>query len=109
MNTPHADTASLDEKLRASRLELLDIGLRNNLVSFRKTGKNLAAHDADAEQLLRHVVEQKKKLSWVATVKPAKADAPEALDDVLLEQLEIEHAQNPRAMTWWSTCRWRPS
>lgn len=95
MNTPPADTASLDEKLRASRLELLDIGLRNNLVSFRKTGKNLAAHDADAEQLLRHVVEQKKKLSWVATVKPTKDSAPEALDEVLLEQLEIEHAQQP--------------
>jgi len=29
-------------RLHASRKELLDIGLRNNLVSFKKTAKNLA-------------------------------------------------------------------
>ena len=86
MNKKLDNTASVDEKLRASRLELLDIGLRNNLVSFRKNSKSMTAYQADAAHLLEVLIDQQKKLTWVATGKARQGDAETALDTLLLEE-----------------------
>jgi hypothetical protein len=86
MNKKLDNTASVDEKLRVSRLELLDIGLRNNLVSFRKTSKSMMAYQADAAHLLDVLIDQQKKLTWVAIGKARKGDAEAALDALLLEE-----------------------
>lgn len=76
---------SVDEKLRASRLELLDIGLRNNLVSFRKTAKSMTAHQADGGHVLDVLIDKQKNLTWLAIGKARKGDAEAALGDLLLE------------------------
>lgn len=60
-------------KLRASRKELLDIGLRNNLVSFKKTAKNLSFIQVDAGEVFKAVYEEEKAVSFFATdVKPMR-------------------------------------
>lgn len=67
---PPADSVlSIDEKLRRSRLELLDIGLRNNLVSFRKTSKSLTIQGCEADELLPALLDAEKSLRFEATGK----------------------------------------
>ena len=51
-------------KLTASRMELLDIGLRNNLVNFKKTSKNLSLIEADATEVFQAVYVEEKALSF---------------------------------------------
>ncbi|ALT77929.1 DUF3320 domain-containing protein [Paucibacter sp. KCTC 42545] len=66
-------------KLHASRKELLDIGLRNNLVSFKKTAKNLALLQADAREVFEAVYGEEKALSFFAAeAKPKRAGATAA-------------------------------
>ena len=97
MNNRLDNTASVDEKLRVSRLELLDIGLRNNLVSFRKTSKSMTAYQADATHLLKVLIDQQKTLTWVATGKARKGDAEAALDALLLEEQRPMEAEGDAA------------
>lgn len=90
----------IDEKLRRSRLELLDIGLRNNLVSFRKTKKSLAIQDCQADELLLAFLEEKKALIFQAAslnqrVTIADTDDTDiALDAELLEALGASQDQD---------------
>ncbi len=42
---------NIDKKLLASRNELLDIGLRNNLLNFRKSAKSLQIVDELSEEI----------------------------------------------------------
>lgn len=53
-------------KLHASRKELLDIGLRNNLISFKKSAKNLSLIQADAGEVFEAVYVEEKALSFFA-------------------------------------------
>ena len=59
-------------KLQASRKELLDIGLRNNLISFKKTAKNLALIQADASEVFEAVYGEEKALSFFASEAKSK-------------------------------------
>jgi very-short-patch-repair endonuclease/DNA polymerase III delta prime subunit len=61
--------SSIDDKLRRSRLELLDIGLRNNLVSFRKTSKSLAIQGIEAGELFSALLGTQKSLPFEATAR----------------------------------------
>jgi very-short-patch-repair endonuclease/DNA polymerase III delta prime subunit len=89
---------SIDEKLRRSRLELLDIGLRNNLVSFRKTSKSLTIQGCRASELLKVLLEDQKSLAFEATGKRnqsassiGKSDANDAvLETELFEVLSTQ-------------------
>ena len=56
-------------KLQASRKELLDIGLRNNLISFKKTAKNLALIQADASEVFEAVWQVRGTLAALAHVR----------------------------------------
>ncbi|RQO59361.1 DUF3320 domain-containing protein [Paucibacter sp. KBW04] len=69
--------SDISTKLQASRKELLDIGLRNNLVSFKKTAKNLALIQADAGEVFKAVYEEEKALSFFAA-EPKRADSKTA-------------------------------
>jgi len=65
---PSNDTlpARVHDKLLQSRQELLDIGLRNNLISFRKNARNIAIQQAEAESLLQILINSQKPLSFRA-------------------------------------------
>lgn len=43
-----------------------EIGLRNDLVSFRKTAKNLGVQQASAGELLNRLLEEQKATGFVA-------------------------------------------
>jgi len=47
-------------RLLQSRQELLDIGLRNNLISFKKNARNVAVQQAEAESLLQILIDAQK-------------------------------------------------
>ncbi len=73
-------------ELRNSRLELLDIGLRNNLVSLRKTSKNLVAEQASAIELLGRMLDEQKAVGFIANGK-SKSSKSEDLDEVFIATL----------------------
>lgn len=82
---PSNDTlpALVHNKLLQSRQELLDIGLRNNLISFRKNARNIAVQQAEAESLLQVLINAQKPLSFRAIGAPrVAAKVPVATPDV---------------------------
>lgn len=80
--------SSIDDKLRRSRLELLDIGLRNNLVSFRKTSKSLTLQGVEAGELFSVLLGEQKSLPFEATAKKRSTSTKTgSLED---EQTKIE-------------------
>ena len=88
--------SEINSKLQASRKELLDIGLRNNLISFKKTGKNLTLLPADAPAVLQALCVDEKALVFVATEKPlgksgrASSDEGESTEDFeAVDDLEL--------------------
>lgn len=100
-------TSDIATKLHASRKELLDIGLRNNLISFRKTAKSLALLDSDAGEVFDALYVGEKALAFVASDKPKRAaaagagrsaESEEELASNELELLsELSHAEAQRA------------
>lgn len=82
--------ASVIAKLQASRKELLDIGLRNNLVSFKKTAKNLTITQADSKELFEALCVENKSLTFAPLEKSAqKPDPDHALEDLGSGDLEL--------------------
>ena len=80
-------------KLHASRTELLDIGLRNNLVSFKKTTKNLTIIQANSNELFEALCVENKSLTFVPLEKSAqKSDPDSGLDDLGSSDLELLNA-----------------
>ena len=67
MSVIDGTTADIHTKLLQSRQELLDIGLRNNLISARKTSKTITVQSAVAESILIALVDDQKTLSFRAT------------------------------------------
>lgn len=67
MSVINGTTADIHTKLLQSRHELLDIGLRNNLISARKTSKTINVQSAVAESLLIALVDNQKTLTFRAT------------------------------------------
>lgn len=100
-------TSDIATKLHASRKELLDIGLRNNLISFRKTAKNLSLVQSDAGEVFDALYVDEKALAFLASDKPKRASASgasssaESDDDLGSSDLELlselSHAQAQRA------------
>lgn len=90
----------IKKKLAGSRLDLLDIGLRNSMISFRAGSKSLMIVDEVSEELLKAIYRQgksmvpvpmpKKRLRQLA-IKHGPPDFATAQDDSTLEQLhELE-------------------
>ena len=59
----------ITHKLQASRKELLDIGLRNNLINFRKSTKNLTLVQGDTQAVFDALYVNQKSLGFGATDK----------------------------------------
>lgn len=86
-------SSDIAAKLHASRKELLDIGLRNNLINFRKTAKNLALLPCDTGEVFDALYGEEKALAIVAADKTRRATADAALAATDLELLEeLSHA-----------------
>jgi very-short-patch-repair endonuclease/DNA polymerase III delta prime subunit len=54
------------KKLAASRKDLLDIGLRNSMISFRSSAKSLTIVDERSEEILKILYSQKKPMTFAA-------------------------------------------
>jgi very-short-patch-repair endonuclease len=79
-------------KLLASRQELLDIGLRNNLISFRVAKKNLVFTEFDPANVFDALVLQQNTLGFVALGRPKMTDAVasnEQLDEAERDLLAV--------------------
>lgn len=65
-------SAVINSKLQASRKELLDIGLRNNLISFKKNAKTLTLIQSEGSEIFDALYVNEKALGFGATEKPAR-------------------------------------
>lgn len=92
-------SSGISQKLQSSRKELLDIGLRNNMLNFRKTAKTLMVVDELSEEVFNILYRQekamtfapmaRKKLAELAkAAKPEDAEADTASDAELLHELD---------------------
>ncbi|MEJ5060571.1 MULTISPECIES: DUF4011 domain-containing protein [unclassified Pseudomonas] len=54
------------QKLQGSRKELLDIGLRNNMLNFRKTAKILIVVDELSEEVFNTLYRQEKAMVFAS-------------------------------------------
>ena len=73
----------ITHKLQASRKELLDIGLRNNLINFRKSTKNLTLVQGDTQAVFDALYVNQKSLGFGATDKAPRQS-----------ELVVAHARN---------------
>ena len=76
---PHSE---INKKLLSSRKELLDIGLRNNMLNFRLTAKSLSIVDELSEEVLKLLYRQNKLMTF--------AGLPEARLKQLVSRGETE-------------------
>lgn len=67
---------SIEKKLEASRKDLLELGLRNPLINFRKLKKGVEVIDELSTEIYRILVEEQRQMSFVALPK-SKAEALE--------------------------------
>lgn len=92
-------STGINQKLQSSRKELLDIGLRNNMLNFRKTAKTLMVVDERSEDVFNILYRQdkamtfapmaRKKLAELAkAAKPDEAEDDTASDEELLHELD---------------------
>lgn len=75
-------------KLQISRRELLDIGLRNNLISFKKNAKNLAIVQRLGTEVFEALYVAEKALGFVGVAKTEQAQVVDAGD--LLEEGQVQ-------------------
>lgn len=91
----------INQKLQSSRKELLDIGLRNNMLNFRKTTKTLLVVDELSEEVFNILYRQEKSMTFApmarkklselakaANPNAAEADTDTASDEELLHELD---------------------
>ncbi|MFS7197528.1 DUF3320 domain-containing protein [Rahnella inusitata] len=57
-------TTAINQKLQSSRKELLDIGLRNSMLNFRKTAKTLMVVDELSEEVFNILYRQEKAMTF---------------------------------------------
>lgn len=92
-------STGISQKLQSSRKELLDIGLRNSMLNFRKTAKTLMVVDELSEEVFNILYRQekamtfapmaRKKLAELAKAgKPAEVEDEVASDEQLLHELD---------------------
>lgn len=70
----------INSKLQASRKELLDIGLRNNLISFKKTAKTLTLTQGDASEVFEALYVNEKTLGFGATERPIRKNSGDVVN-----------------------------
>jgi hypothetical protein len=89
----------ISQKLQSSRKELLDIGLRNTMLNFRKTAKTLIVVDELSEEVFNILYRQEKGMTFAPMARQRIAemarlsaadgsDAESAEDEQLLHELD---------------------
>ena len=73
--------SDISKKLMSSRKELLDIGLRNNLLNFQKTAKSLMVVDELSEQVLNILYRQAKVMTFSALSESARKQLAKNIDE----------------------------
>lgn len=75
---------AISQKLQSSRKELLDIGLRNNMLNFRKTAKTLTVVDEVSEEVFSILYRQEKAMTFAPMARKRLAELTKATrtDDV---------------------------
>lgn len=92
-------SAVIGQKLQSSRKELLDIGLRNSMLNFRKTAKNLMVVDELSEEVFNILYRQEKSMTFAPMArrklaelakasKSAEAEGDTPGDEELLDELD---------------------
>lgn len=89
-------SAVTSQKLQSSRKELLDIGLRNNMLNFRKTAKTLMVVDELSEAVFNILYRQEKAMTFAPMARKklaelAKAAKPEEAEDDTASDAELLH------------------
>lgn len=84
------------QKLQSSRKELLDIGLRNNMLNFRKTAKNLMVVDEVSEEVFNILYRQEKAMVFASMARNkiaelARAANPEGYDEESANDEQMIH------------------
>ena len=82
----------IKRKLLGSRKELLDIGLRNNLINFRGSSKSLQIVDELSEQILDILINQEKTMTFLSMsdkkLKEISVESEDSSTTELLTELE---------------------
>jgi very-short-patch-repair endonuclease/DNA polymerase III delta prime subunit len=92
-------SAVIGQKLQSSRKELLDIGLRNNMLNFRKTAKTLLVVDELSQEVFTTLYRQQKAMTFspmapkklaelVKASKSAEVESDTPGDEELLHELD---------------------
>ena len=89
-------SAVISQKLQSSRKELLDIGLRNNMLNFRKTAKTLMVVDELSEEVFNTLYRQEKAMTFAPMAAKklaelAKAARPEESEGETANDAELLH------------------
>ncbi|PKM31581.1 MAG: DUF3320 domain-containing protein [Gammaproteobacteria bacterium HGW-Gammaproteobacteria-11] len=85
----------ISQKLQASRKELLDIGLRNSMLNFRKTKKTLMIVDEQSEDVFNVLYRQEKAVTFapLAHNKLAQFETSENLEDAETDSESASEAE----------------
>lgn len=81
----------ISQKLQGSRKELLDIGLRNNMLNFRKTAKTLTVVDELSEEVFNILYRQEKAMTFAPMARKKLAELAKAARP---EDAELESASD---------------
>lgn len=86
----------INQKLQSSRKELLDIGLRNNMLNFRKTAKTLTVIDELSEEVFSILYRQDKAMTFAPMARNkllelAKAAKQDESGDDTVSDAELLH------------------
>lgn len=89
-------SSGISQKLQSSRKELLDIGLRNNMLNFRKTAKTLMVVDELSEEVFNILYRQEKAMTFAPMARKklaelAKAAKPEDAEADTASEAELLH------------------
>lgn len=71
-------STGINQKLQSSRKELLDIGLRNNMLNFRKTAKTLMVVDERSEDVFNILYRQDKAMTFAPMARKKLAELAKA-------------------------------
>src|SRR3990167_1151292 len=92
-------STGISQKLQSSRKELLDIGLRSNMLNFRKTAKTLMVVDELSEEVFNILYRQEKAMTFAPmaakklaelarAARPEESEGETANDAELLHELD---------------------
>lgn len=95
--------AEINSKLQASRKELLDIGLRNNLINFKKNAKTLPLIQSKGSEVFDALYVNEKAIGFAATEKPACAGTDNTVNTSSVDDEDLEEVKELQLIAELST------